>query len=267
MDPMVRPIGPRANLSGLISAMGRPQFYCDLTANLADICQPDHIHIFEIDAEQPRVIASISRDGSETAAGIAEIYNRQGYIQGDPEFLQDSLCTYSCPTLRVMNVVNPQSLMMEAYYNLTHISERAIIWGTLGSKIVGLSIIRTEGFTSLSDQDTIRLNHLTGVVFPLLARHIELEDHAFRPIAAVENVDWIERTLAHPDFGLPHREQQVLARSIHGSPASRIATELGISAETVVCYRKRAYQKLGISDSRQLMLWYLEFSQRNQAKN
>lgn len=51
---------------------------------------------------------------------------------------------------------------------------------------------------------------------------------------------------------LSHREQQVCQAVLQGKKNELIADELGVSPSSVVTYRKRAYEKLGISSRAQL---------------
>ncbi|MCP3720617.1 helix-turn-helix transcriptional regulator [Paraburkholderia sp. CNPSo 3281] len=51
---------------------------------------------------------------------------------------------------------------------------------------------------------------------------------------------------------LTEREREVILRILDGITAERIAEDLGISPTTVVTYRSRAYQKLGVSTRREL---------------
>ena len=68
----------------------------------------------------------------------------------------------------------------------------------------------------------------------------------------------IENTVATSSFGLPRRELEVCARILYGISSEGIALELGISEQTVITYRKRTYERLGIATSRELLLWYLD---------
>jgi DNA-binding CsgD family transcriptional regulator len=59
-------------------------------------------------------------------------------------------------------------------------------------------------------------------------------------------VERLEHKLAHHYPELTMRERQVCARTIAGWSAERSAADLGIRPSTVIAYRQRAYQRLGI---------------------
>lgn len=51
---------------------------------------------------------------------------------------------------------------------------------------------------------------------------------------------------------LSHREAQVAALTVEGFAQAEISARLSLQTSTVVTYRKRAYQKLGVSGRRHL---------------
>ena len=56
---------------------------------------------------------------------------------------------------------------------------------------------------------------------------------------------------AHRTSQLP--ERAVCARTLAGRTAREIGAELGLGVGTVLTYRQRAYQKLGVSRSNELL--------------
>lgn len=59
-------------------------------------------------------------------------------------------------------------------------------------------------------------------------------------------VDRLEHRLAHHFPQLTTRERQVCARTVAGWSAERSGHDLGIRPSTVIAYRQRAYQRLGM---------------------
>jgi len=76
------------------------------------------------------------------------------------------------------------------------------------------------------------------------------------PLSAFQSCGEIERCLAHTT-ALTLRERQVCALQLLGANGSKIGAELGIAAESVKSYRKRAYLRLGVSCERELVLRFL----------
>jgi DNA-binding CsgD family transcriptional regulator len=67
-----------------------------------------------------------------------------------------------------------------------------------------------------------------------------------------EAVRYYRRQLLNLDRGLTSRELDVGARSLAGMTAEGTALELNIKVSSVVTYRKRAYERLGISTLHEL---------------
>ncbi|HRH85263.1 MAG TPA: LuxR C-terminal-related transcriptional regulator [Rubrivivax sp.] len=76
------------------------------------------------------------------------------------------------------------------------------------------------------------------------------------PATAFGSSSEIEQCLARTT-SLTARERQVCALQLIGANGSAIGAELGIEAESVKSYRKRAYLRLGVSSERELLLKFL----------
>lgn len=76
---------------------------------------------------------------------------------------------------------------------------------------------------------------------------------AARPAQGPPLVEEVERRLADAHGILTTREREVCARTLVGSTAREIGEELGLGVGTVLTYRQRAYQKLGVSRASNLL--------------
>ena len=74
-----------------------------------------------------------------------------------------------------------------------------------------------------------------------------------RPRDAEALVDVFERRLSSLYPALTSREREVTARTLAGATARDIAGQLGVSSGTVLTYRQRTYQKLGVSKASDLL--------------
>ncbi len=74
-----------------------------------------------------------------------------------------------------------------------------------------------------------------------------------RPVQGPRFVEEVERRLATAHAVLTAREREVCARTLVGRTAREIGAELGIGIGTVLTYRQRAYQKLGLSRASNLL--------------
>ena len=93
------------------------------------------------------------------------------------------------------------------------------------------------------------LDELAQLAFPLLRKHADLcGSDSNLPLAAR-----VERRLTTGYPGLTRREREVCARTLIGMTAEAIAVDLGIRQTTVLTYRRRAYERYGISTAHEMI--------------
>lgn len=90
---------------------------------------------------------------------------------------------------------------------------------------------------------------LADMALPVLRKHGEL----IAPEAETPLVDRLLDGLKTHYPALTEREREVCARTLAGMTAEAIALDLGVKPSTVLTYRRRAYERFGISSANQLM--------------
>lgn len=98
-----------------------------------------------------------------------------------------------------------------------------------------------------SSPDMVQLGALAQLAITGLTRLLQ------RPAVGPPLVEEVERRLAETHRILTRREREVCARTLAGRTAREIGEELGLGTGTVLTYRQRAYQKLGLSKSNGLL--------------
>lgn len=73
-----------------------------------------------------------------------------------------------------------------------------------------------------------------------------------RAVARTPSTQHVETRLQHLFPRLTRREQQVCARATVGMSVEATALDLGIAKTSVMTYRKRSYQRLGITSVHEL---------------
>lgn len=100
---------------------------------------------------------------------------------------------------------------------------------------------------SLSDGAAIAaLEPLVALVMPVMIHH-------HRPVASEQALVVVERRLCRSYPSLSRRERAVCARTILGETAQTTALALGIGTGSVLTYRRRAYDKAGVSSAGELV--------------
>jgi DNA-binding CsgD family transcriptional regulator len=101
--------------------------------------------------------------------------------------------------------------------------------------------------TDASDGDALnKLANLASMTLAVLVRQ-----HA--PIDRSNATDVIEARLRRAHPALSDREAQICALTIVGNTSLKIATDLNLSAGSVLTYRQRAYQKTGVGSAAELI--------------
>lgn len=114
-----------------------------------------------------------------------------------------------------------------------------------GSSIFVLAFYRTEAeFRSLGP-----IVELAELALPVLQRHSEMLEGE----VGLSLAQRLERRLAMHFPSLTDRERGVCARTLAGMTAEAIALELGIGRTSVLTYRRRAYERYGVSSAGQFI--------------
>ena len=110
--------------------------------------------------------------------------------------------------------------------------------------ILALSFYRRD--RSDSDEAIDALEPLVALVLPILIHH-------HRPVDRSDTKEVIERRLRRSYPILSRREIEVCTQTIIGLSAQEIGHSLGIGPGSVLTYRRRAYEKIGISRAGELV--------------
>lgn len=100
------------------------------------------------------------------------------------------------------------------------------------------------------------------LLLSLVAKQFDVIAQQEQMASAITSLDEIDRHIAGAPEQLSPREAQVCARILYGQTTTGIALDLGIGAESVMTYRKRAYRRLEIASHRELLCWYLNLRAR-----
>lgn len=256
--------GFSSDLPNLIGALGERRFGTQLLAFLHKNCGAEHSAVFCLRSGRLIEVASASIDGTDTAHRQAHLYVNGEVWQRDPTMheAQRRLKGESCALLRtdLQHLSDPH--LRDDVYGRAGISDRVLICAKLDQGIVGLSILRSADCGVFSAGEMAHMEAFSESLLALLAKHISLTWDGPDMSVALTSLDEIEHCISSEFAIMPRREAEVCSRVIYGISTLGISLELGISTETVMTYRKRAYSRLGIATQRELLLWYLSIWSR-----
>ena len=137
-------------------------------------------------------------------------------------------------------------------FDATRVQERLSLFSRLNDGMYQLSAFRCFGRRAFSSLEMQQFATVGWLILRTTLRH----ESIWRDATAVPNhssVASMERVLRHLPNRLSPRECEVCARAIAGLTIEDTARELALCATSVITYRQRAYQKLGISRQSELM--------------
>lgn len=243
-------------VTSVISAIGTPDFYREFLSFMHLVTGAEHFTAFQIGHSAPRRIFSLSLDGSDMSIQQSTLYTSGGFWREDPFMIEARRCPSSSEaTLLRMDIEElPSGEFRDVLYERVNIRERMMIYGAPLDDKFGLSILRSADKGYLLSSDLGSLRRLTNIILSLIAKHRRLTYQVGGAATTLTSLVEIERTIAS---AFPRREAEVCARILYGLSGAGIALDLGIGEETVMTYRKRAYERLGIGSQRELLMWYL----------
>lgn len=209
-----------------LAALGHPEFPLRIL-DLAQTTGARQIMVFEHGADHARCL--LSRNYARH--GLGEALSER-YLDG--WFLKDPLR----PALRKLNPGDRRCITVDSQTTRMPATYRALFFDDPG--LAGKTTVLAAGddlrvMVNLyhhQDQDEPIDPDLADVIAQLVVRHFDgAPDTAHAPALSA----------------LSARERTVCLGILQGQKTESIAGEMGLSPATVVTYRKRAYQKLGIA--------------------
>ena len=134
-------------------------------------------------------------------------------------------------------------------YSSVELVDRFSIIRHHGAETIRLNLYRSAQRGRFRASDFAPVLESAVIMFALLAKH----DVHRSADAGSGDADILARRLRQVMPQLPRRELDVCVGIVQGKSSEAIALALGISINTVLTYRKRAYARLGISSHNELM--------------
>jgi DNA-binding CsgD family transcriptional regulator len=151
-----------------------------------------------------------------------------------------------------MDIGDIQDRQYRQCFEATRVQERLSFFSRLGPDLYQLSIFRGPSKRTFSPLEITHFTTLAGLILQTAFQHETLYREA-TPLPRRLNLEVIERLLTFLPGGLSKRERQVCSRAVAGKSIEGTALDLNIRRTSVITYRQRAYQKLGISRHNELV--------------
>jgi DNA-binding CsgD family transcriptional regulator len=209
-----------------LAALGTPEFPLRLL-DLAQTTGARQIMVFEHGADHARCLLSRNYARHGLGESLSQRY-LDGWFLKDP--LRPALRKLRPGQRRCVTVNSARTRMPAAYRQLFF--DAVGLAGKTTVLAAGESMGLMVNLYHPQDQDTLIDPDLADLIAQLVIRHFDnAPDTAYAPALSA----------------LSARERAVCLGILQGQKTESIAGEMGLSPATVVTYRKRAYQKLGVS--------------------
>ena len=238
----------RAQMARLIAVVGTPKFEDEFFQIAHGVLNCEHLTAFVANSEtRPRVVLAANTGDEPIARPLADKYIAQ-YWNLDPANRSVPLCPKEgSVALRIA----PDTDIDDAFYRrdcytAPQISERVTLMQRRGD-------------------DVYRLNFYAGRsgCFPApIVDHLMESGDLLMSLVMKNDATGIPDAMSPESFSsrlrlvspsIPQREAEVCTAIMLGMTSEAIALKLGISVNTVLTYRKRAYGRLNISCQNELM--------------
>jgi LuxR family transcriptional regulator, activator of tox operons len=244
-NPINRQIGD------LIGKIGSPSFEPSFFEIMREATACEHLTAFASSLRAPaRLLLAINRGAKPVARTVAEKYLRH-YWKHDPANL---VCSRNASRSYEIAVrVFSHDIDHDAYrhdcYSSVDLVDRFSIIRHQGEETTRLNLYRSARRGRFGSADFAPVLECADVMFALLAKHDAERLAAGRSGEA----DVLTRRLRQIMPQLARRELDICVGIMQGKSSEAIALALGISVNTVLTYRKRAYARLGITSHNELM--------------
>lgn len=238
-----------SSLGRIIERLGLPTFDDALLKLAIEIADCDHVTAFaNRTGEVPRLISAADSHNADRARNTALKYISRFWSQDVAARGMPSQAVGLFGVRVAARDIEDRDYRRDCYSSLGLI-ERFSMLEQRGEETIRINFYRTERKGRFEDSDFDRLVGLARPLLSALRKH-DVSRIPDEPRASLRLFQRRVRMLA-PD--MPERECEVCARIATGMSSEGIALDLGISLNTVLTYRKRAYARLRISSQNQLL--------------
>lgn len=234
-------------MAACIEAIGYERFYPRFFRLMAAIARIEQYMVFEFsdDRQLARCRLAHNRHNPDLGLQLASLYI-EGNYRSDPllERLAEEAAQHpATPACELLLRTHLPPVYRRRFYNVPALAGKFAIAARdeASGRLFYINFYRASD-DNFSPAEAARLERCSALISSLLLRHFREEGQG-RGVQA--------HLLA---AGLSEREAQICELIAAGHTAKTIARSLAIGEASVITYRKRAYQKLGVSRKSDLLM-------------
>lgn len=242
-----------------VQALGHARFGDVLLGAVRESVGAELLSAFCLDDGGPRycLARAIDQLGNPFAECAAQHYV-DGYWHSDPglERLREAhdACGGTVLCQQASNEIRHTGYRAFCY-EAPRLIDRVSVLGAVGARRMLFSAYRRAARGPFAHDEVLRFAAHAEMLMSIVGKHVELLEQV-RPSTQRDSLAALEGRLASCFAALSLRERQICAGLIVGLSAKEIAQRCGVEVSTVVTYKKRAFEKLGVPNRRALLnLW------------
>jgi LuxR family transcriptional regulator, activator of tox operons len=238
----------------VISTIGTPHFEQSLLSMACNVTRCSHVTAFACSTASgisrvPRVMVAVDGGSTTVAHRLAATYI-QHYWDLDPAntLPKEALRTGQRAMVRLRSHEITDSNYRRDCYRSVDLIDRVSLIKVLGNEVMRINFYRNASVGRFSGTELDLISALADLSMVAIEKHEALT-------AVSLQTDPYDRYCTRLALRAPHlssRERQVCAQIVAGRRSAAIAHQLGLSINTVLSHRRRAYAKLNISSQNEL---------------
>jgi len=247
-------------MSPVIGAIGTLKFEQSLLSMAHNAARCTHVTAFSyplsrVGSRAPRVLIAVNSGNSPIARRLASTYIRS-YWNLDPAntVLDRELRVGRRAMMRLRSHEIENIEYRRDCYRSVDLIDRFSLIKALGNEIIRINFYRKTSSGRFNDADFAVIPTLADLAITAIGKHNAL----CVPPASEDQFDRYCRRLALGAPSLSGREIEVCAQIVLGLRSEAIAHQLGLSINTILSHRRRAYAKLKISSQNELFHMLLD---------
>jgi DNA-binding CsgD family transcriptional regulator len=245
-----------AQVTGLVAAIGKADatsFAAEVLGTLGEGARISQCTVFAYEfGNRPRTVSVADRRGGRFLRDVADVYSKLFYALDGNQNIVTHPPAARVGAPMVIHQQNSDDIVHEGYraacYADPHVCDRlSLLLQPADGIWLSINLYRDRMHANFQPQEIALVEALAPLIGHAAKHHYAL--HGQSQLGIPQLMLARLRTVCP---SLAKRELDVVRGVLEGHTAVEIAEILGIKPASVVTYQKRAYQRLGISNQRQL---------------
>jgi len=245
-------------LAAVVAAIGQDGFETRLVDLLGAAARFDQINVVSLEGDRTRTLFSWHRAHPHMASLLVGQYVSERLYRRDPTLgrLMSSKCRGLCLGQMRRGQIE-DDWYRRVFFDDAQLEGKLSILDQAQPHAIYQNYYFSAGAEAFSLREVENLARLAETASQCILRHLDLRTPP-SPARRGPSPGAVAEILARRAPSLASRELEVCSRIVTGYTTEAIALDLGITANSVATYRKRAYAKLKICSQHQLFLLCLD---------